>query len=150
MATRAWWLGIANAMLLDSQKHGFTWANKDKTMVQQQQEATLLTAKKYILNTLTLTTLSKGYLKQAVWGPYKLLRFILCGRNQAFDRPLESCGTYYVWMLLCHSFTFSPNTYLIVFCISINKNKIIEDVKPTHTSGTSSFFFDLFLIPRLY
>lgn len=33
MATRAWWLGIANAMLLDSQKHGFTWANKDKTMV---------------------------------------------------------------------------------------------------------------------
>lgn len=50
-------------------------------MVQQQQEATLLTAKKYILNTLTLTTLSKGYLKQAVWGPYKLLRFILCGRN---------------------------------------------------------------------
>lgn len=56
----------------------------------------------------------------------------------------------YVWMLPCHSFTFSPNTYLIVFCISINKNKIIEDVKPTHTSGTSSFFFDLFLIPRLY
>lgn len=62
-------------------------------MVQQQQEATLLTAKKYILNTLTLTTLSKGYLKQAVWGPDKLLRFILCGRNQAFDRPLESSGT---------------------------------------------------------
>ena len=53
-------------------------------------------------------------------------------------------------MLPCHSFTFSPNTYFIVFCISINKNKIIEDVKPTHTSGTSSFFFDLFLIPRLY
>ena len=82
-------------MLLDSQKHGFTWENKDKTMVlkiNNNKKQLYWPQKKYI-NTLTLTTLSKGYLKQAVWGPYKLLRFILCGRNQAFDRPLESCGT---------------------------------------------------------
>lgn len=89
------WNCKCHGLLLDSQKHGFTWANKDKMMVlkiNNNKKQLYWPQKKYI-NTLTLTTLTKGYLKQAVWGPYKLLRFILCGRNQAFDRPLESCGT---------------------------------------------------------
>ena len=122
---QSWWLRIAKVMLLDSQKHGFTWANKDKTMVlkifNNNNKQLYWLQKKYI-NTLTLTTLSKRYLKQAVWGPYKLLHFILCCRNQAFDRSLESCVTY-VWMLCCHSFSLAPNTYLNVFCISIKKTK---------------------------